>query len=442
MEKLNKLLLLSLALLLSCCGRRDVEKTKNSVKMGKNRFYYGVTCSAPKLAPGEYVSVEYIGESGTFSCFGNEFTKGGMGSGFDGVCRSRSSRYLLPRAIEAVWVSYTDRKVYKFSSLIPYDTILALFKDGGVPCPPPIDDPSEDDFTEEELALMEKSGEHVLSEEEEVLLGEVYEKDRRRLRRIDCFDLCFLPGGKAVLFLKSSVKTILLDWSAEGVEVTDDEVLSRVYGTYGVRNMENYYDVFYSERFEDYAQWRKYMREHGSIGPLLERYLERFNYTLEFEFEDKTASIFEVDAEYTNGEGFYPTERFNEVYKMPARMTESRMDWKTRKKYYTCFMYFEEAEVLRAYDEAFGADRTQKGELRIKVGRRNDQFDISLNVGGKSVKLEKTAIRVFVDPIENPHGPGELLYKNYKGDHTNFFADHSEYLEEPETDIYWIGEED
>jgi hypothetical protein len=93
-------------------------------------------------------------------------------------------------------------------------------------------------------------------------------------------------------------------------------------------------------------------------------------------------------------------------------------------------MYFNEEEVLRLFDEAYGTDRDQKGELRVKVCKYNNLFDISLNVGGKSVKFEKTAIRVFQRPIEDPIKAGDLIYKNYKGDHTNFFADDDEYVVE------------
>ena len=93
-------------------------------------------------------------------------------------------------------------------------------------------------------------------------------------------------------------------------------------------------------------------------------------------------------------------------------------------------MYFNEEEVLRVFDEAYGEDRMQEGELTIKVCKYNNLFDISLNVGDKSVKLEKTEIRVFQDPIDDPDGDGTLIYKNYEGNHRNLFIDDKGYFQE------------
>ena len=389
--------LLFLSLGASCANRKDLQKNKEINQMEVERFYYEVCCSAPKLGPGEYVTVEYIGESGTLRVFGNENTYGGMGSGHDGVARSRASRYGLPKAIEATWVSYTDRKVYSVATLLPYDTILSLFKDGGEPCVPAPKGITPDD-----------------------LIG----------KTIDCFDLCFLPGGKVMLYVKTAIKSILLDWSATGIEVTDDEILSDVYMRWGLKNIDSYFDAYYSDEFSDYEPWRKYMRKHGSIAPLLERYLERFNYTLNFEFENKDTVIDYVLAKYANGEHQSGTSKFNDCFRMPSRLKDTRVVWDTKDYHYTCFMYFNEEEMLKVFDEAYGEDRTQKGELTIKVCKYNNLFDISLNVGDKSIKLEKTEIRVFRDPIDDPHGDGTLIYKNYEGNHKNLFADDKGYVKE------------
>ena len=395
-KKLCQLWFLLLSLLTSCTSKKEIQKTKDSDQMENERFYYDVCCSAPRLNPGEYVSVGFVGDSGTLRPFGNNSVKGGMGCGMDGVARDRSRKYCLPKAIEAIWVSYSDRKVYSVASLLPYDTILSLFNDGGAPCIP-----ASQDTTENE-----------------------------RLRLINGLDLCFMPGGKVMLYVKAPVKSILLDWSATGKEVTDDNILSDVYMRWGLKNMESYYDVFYSEKFPDYGPWRSYMRKHGSVAPLLERYLQRFNYTLDFEFENQETSVYSVESYFTNGEHYDRTPKYNEAFKMPSRIKEFWAMWDYTDSRYSCYMYFNEEEILKVFDEAYGEDRTQKGELKIKVCKYNNLFDISLNVGEKSIKLEKTAIRVFRRPIENPTKAGDLIYKNYKGDHTNFFADDDEYVVE------------
>ncbi len=373
--------------------RKETIKEKREME---ERFYYDVCCSAPRLNPGEYVSVRFIGESGTLSPFGNNRVKGGMGCGMDGVARDRSMKYRLPKAIEATWVSYSDRKVYSVATLLPYDTILSLFNDGGTPCIPASQDTTGDE----------------------------------RLRLINGLDLCFMPGGKVMLYVKAPVKCILLDWSATGKEVTDDNILCHIYRRWGLKNMDGYYDVYYSEEFPDYGPWRSYLRNHGSAAPLLERYLQRFNYTLDFEFENQETSVYSVESYFTNGEHYDRTPKYNEAFRKPSRIKEFEVLWDTKDSRYTCFMYFNEEEILKVFDEAYGEDRTQKGELKIKVCKYNNLFDISLNVGDKSIKLEKTEIRVFQDPIENPNGKGTLIYKNYEGNHKNLFADHKKYVGE------------
>lgn len=377
-------------------GNKETQKIKEKGEMENERFYYDVCCSAPRLNPGEYVSVGFVGDSGTLRPFGNNSVKGGMGCGMDGVARDRSRKYCLPKAIEAIWVSYSDRKVYSVASLLPYDTILSLFNDGGAPCIP---------------ASQDTTG-------------------NERLRLIKGLDLCFMPGGKVMLYVKAPVKSILLDWSATGKEVTDDNILRHIYRQYGLKNMESYYDVFYSEEFPDYGPWRSYMQKHGSVAPLLERYLQRFNYTLNFEFENQETSMYSVESYFTNGEHYDRTPKYNEAFRKPSRIKEFEVLWDTKDSRYTCFMYFNEEEILKVFDEAYGEDRTQKGELKIKVCKYNNLFDISLNVGDKSIKLEKTEIRVFQDPIEKPNGKGTLIYKNYEGNHKNLFADHKKYVGE------------
>lgn len=392
-KRLCQFWMLFLSLLTSCVSRKDILRSKEVSNMDNEIFYYEVCCSGPKLNPGKYVYVKFIGDSGTFRCFGNPCTDKGIGCGTDGVSRNYENRYSLPKAIDATWVSFTEKKVYKLTTMLPYDTILGLFKDGGVPCVHPDDNSTKDS----------------------------------KYKKIKCLDLCFLPEGKVMLYVKAPVKKILLDWSDIGVEVTDKEVLGDIHWEKGQDNMESYFDLYYSDEYPDLSRWRTYIKKNGSISPLIDRYLQRFNYKLIFDFEDERTVIDYVRNEYTNGERQSGTSKFNDCFKMPSRLKESRIVWDTKDFHYTCFMYFNEEEMLSVFDEAYGEDRTQKGEFKIKVGKDNNQFDISLNVGDKCLKLEKTEIDVFQDPIDNPDGDGTLIYDNYDERH-NYFADDEKYV--------------
>ena len=203
-KKMCSICMSFLSMVTSFASKKNMDKNPNDGRMEDERFHYEVCCSAPKLSPGEYISVEFIGESGTFRCFGSQHIGNGMGNGHNGVAGNSSSRYCLPKAIEAIWVSCADRKVYSFDSLIPYDTILALFrKEGELSIPTP---------SEEKTDVM------------------------------NCLDLCFLPGGKVMLYVKAPAKSVLLDWLAKGEEVKDDKILYRIYKRYdGVNSMKGYY---------------------------------------------------------------------------------------------------------------------------------------------------------------------------------------------------------
>ena len=135
-------------------------------------------------------------------------------------------------------------------------------------------------------------------------------------------------------------------------------------------------------------------------------------------------------SKFTNAEQCDFPSKLGDYIKMKSRLKEIKAMWDTKEFRYTSWMYFNEEEVLRIFDEAYGKDRMRQGELRIKVGADCKSYDLSLNVGGKSFELEKTEIRVFQDPIDNPNGDGTLIYKNYEGNHRNLFIDDEEYFQE------------
>ena len=345
------------------------------------KFNYDVSYSAPRISPVAVLNVDFISDSGTMTAaFGRKTCHSGMGTGLNPVAGLKENKYFLPKAFEATWTSLVDRKAYHIAVLLPYDDIVSLFKeDNGL---------------------------------------------------LNSLDMCFMPEGRIMLYVKGGGRMVLLDWSAYGVEEKDDDVLKYFYMPMRCKNMEEYFDLYYSGEFEGYKSFLSYNRANGSPVSLLNRYLQRFNYELNFEFEDTTTHNFTIWAPYTNQERYPATADLKGKFQMSARIQELKAYWDTKDFHYTCFMYFNEEEVLRVFDEAYGEDRMQEGELTIKVCKYNNLFDISLNVGDKSVKLEKTEIRVFQDPIDDPDGDGTLIYKNYEGNHRNLFIDDEEYFQE------------
>ncbi len=349
-----------------------------------DKYNYEVSCSAPILSPIRVLVADFIGESGALSAtFGNPFIHNGMGSGINGIAGSLDNKYCLPKIIEAIWASFVDRKVYCVVAFLPYDEILSLFK-------------KDEEF--------------------------------------DHLDLCFLPGGKLKLYVKGHNRKLLLDWEVPAFEEEDDAILRYIYGSFDYKdkycqNVEDFFEAIYSKASDLEELWYIYMKKNNSIANSLNRYLQRFNYELKFEFEDTMTNSLMVGSKFVNHERYLSTVEYNKEIEMPSRLENIKAVWNTKDFHYTCFMYFNEEEMLDVFDEAYGEDRTQKGELKIKVCKYNNLFDIFLNVGDTSIKLEKTEIRVFQDPIDDPNGAGTLIYKNYDGDHHNHFIDEIEYFD-------------
>ena len=116
------------------------------------------------------------------SYFGPDFQCGGMGieksTAFD-----EDYRVVLPRYIEALWISYAENQVYYLYEELPYDEIERQFGEGY-------------DFYEDRNSEPKKVN-------------------------FDVINLCFLPEGKVALYLNGTTRTILLDWSAQG-KATDE----------------------------------------------------------------------------------------------------------------------------------------------------------------------------------------------------------------------------
>lgn len=346
----------------------------------EEEFNYDVCYSSPKLSPVDVLDIRFISDFGSLlASFGGASCRG-MGNGINRSASSHDMKYYLPKAIEAVWVSLVDKKVYSVAALLPYDDIKSLFK------------------------------------------------ANKELNRLD---LCLLPEGKIMLYVKGNGWKILLDWSVIAFEEDDKETLDYICRSRGEISMKAYYDWYYSGEIKDYERWQRYLREKGNPSIIINRHLQRFNYDLNFEFEDNSLKLIKVWSPFSNKE-LNPEPTLNKgMIKMPARIMKIEAKWDDGKEFfYDCYMYFNEDEILDVFDEAYGDDRMQKGELKIKVSKYSDLFDISLNVGDKSIKFEKTEIRVFKVPIESPYSDGTLICKNYDGNHKNLFFDEEGYFEE------------
>lgn len=334
--------------------------------------------SAPKKFPMELLNADFIMPDETaLSVFDDRFVYLGMGRSRCGAVYDKNFIRLLPTHVDAQWVSFSEKKVYSLYAELPVDQIKALFETGF------------------EIRYMS---------------GKVTKEKYKTI------DLCLLPGGKVILYVKMGNHRIALDWQAQAEETHEyDDYITK---TNGDHSMEEYYDYTLSNN----ADWMV-VEEDVPFG-LWDKYIELFKYYVQMNYENEDGVVTKMLApNFTNGEswsvGNYDPRNYMD--KMFSRPKDLEILWEDKKYRYTAYFYFNEEEVIRIFDEAFGDDRTQYGALEIFVSKYNNLFEISLCAGDKKIVFEKTEIRVFRDLLTDLDGESERIYKNYDGDHTNYF---------------------
>lgn len=341
----------------------------------KDKYYWEPTASTPEKNASQMFDVSYFFENGSsLSVFGPEFLSSGMGIGSCGVDYGKDWKIELPTAIGAKWISFAEKKAYIVYEEIPIDELKTLFENG--------------------YESFDRQGNSIHG-------------DYIRL------NLCLLPEGEVVLYVNSGNRRILLDWSAKGEQSQDFDLFRK----------EGYYsktlDEYISNMINKYPEFNV---PHPASLDLIHKYFERFNYNIKVDFEDESSSMWWFSYEYSNSELSIAYSRDNETsIKYPSRMKNFVVSWKVSGFKYTAYFYFNEEEVLRVFDEAYGMDKKQNGELKIYVSKCNNLFDISLTVNNKKYTFEKTEIRVFKKILSDHNAESELVYKNYKGDHQNVF---------------------
>ena len=148
----------------------------------------------------------------------------------------------------------------------------------------------------------------------------------------------------------------------------------------------------------------------------INNYLKRFNYTVSFTSADKQYKISKTICNFFNGERILSDNTWREKMQ-PARLKDVFLRFNNQKDKYSCFVFFNEEEILKAFDHVFSsADNTSQAEFNIKIGTKLDAFEFTLKAGNRSYTLKNTEIRLYKN---NSRDKGELVFKNYKGKRQN-----------------------
>ena len=362
------------------------EKGDEASDDGRKTYHWSPAISAPRKWPVEVFQADFILDKPeqedmnvrVRSYFGPDFQCGGMGIE-KSTATDEGYRVELPRYIEALWISYAENQVYYLYEELPYDEIERQFGEGY-------------DFYEDRNSEPKKVN-------------------------FDVINLCFLPEGKVALYLNGTRRTILLDWSAQG-KATDE-----------------FNDVICEEHeiippFDGYVDRTLKRNPHIEVereipmGEVLDKYFEKYTYEIRFEFEKESAPMFWAKEEYANGEMLCSRNRTKVTsIQRPARLKYYELSWYAGGYEYFGELWFQEEEMLHLFDEAYGEDRMQEGVLLIAYSEENENFEVTLRVGGKKYAFEKTEVWISKIPeaLETDgKAQRERVFKNFEGDNRSF----------------------
>jgi hypothetical protein len=210
----------------------------------------------------------------------------------------------------------------------------------------------------------------------------------------------------------------LLDWSAQG-KATDE-----------------FNDVICEEHeiippFDEYVDRTLKTNPHIEVereipmGEVLDKYFEKYTYEIRFEFEKESTPMFWAKEEYANGEELCSRNRTKVTsIQRPARLKYYELSWYAGGYEYFGELWFQEEEMLHLFDEAYGEDRMQEGVLLIAYSEENENFEVTLRVGGKKYAFEKTEVWISKIPeaLETDgKAQRERVFKNFEGDNRNEF---------------------
>ncbi|WP_232726840.1 DUF2931 family protein [Prevotella intermedia] len=281
----------------------------------------------------------------------------------------------IPNSLEILWLSYAEGKLYKAHTKFSQELqnkILALLREG---------------------------------------YNTEYGNEKLKHETYSSFLITMLPGGKVWLYMEGAARYVLVcdTIQAEPIEMTlgdfDKEAL-RVAST--VQE--------YSKGCLEKKQIEN-LKVNGIPYGLWDKYRERFNYDIKFEFEDKNCKIDSLSVLYNfiNGEFFYVSD--GAKTELLSRPKEIYLEWNVGDIKYKGQFFFKEEEVLEIFSSIFSSTkRPQKGTLIVKISKYNNKFDIYLEIEGNKYFFKKTKIHVFRITPENKNDDDHLYYWNYEGE--------------------------
>lgn len=218
--------------------------------------------------------------------------------------------------------------------------------------------------------------------------------------RDDDLDFVIMPGGRVLMYHNryNQIHNIMIDCLLQGVETNE-----------------------YEERIADYFAKNNINLDHYAKKELpavetIDHYLKRFSYSVSFVYENDRYKTQKSICNFFNGERILSGEQWIADIE-PARIKDVFLRFQYEQRKYSCFLFFNEDEILSVFKEAFETgDAAGNGEFVIKAGCHKSDFEFALKVGGKAYTLKKSEIRLYEN---NDDDRGTLVFKNYRGTRKN-----------------------
>lgn len=352
-------------------------------KDDESRYAWQPHIAAPIYYP---VVVKYgfvfSGKGDSYSCFPimDRVPIKGIAQQGEGVVLSEDQRMPIPWGLNIMWMCLIEGKIYDF---INYRLI------------------SEE--MDSKLASLFEQG--------------YYDNESKCYRTYEDFIITLLPGGKILLHLGGIGRTVHFA-TLQAQELN----MSMAHFEYKGRSLETPKEFAQRTLPIYYPRALANFKKNGLSYRLWDRYLQRFSYKIGIEFENEETVIDpDYSYDFTNGDMFNSLDGV-EVESL-ARIKKIAFSWSVADTTYTGHIYFNEEDVLYIFDEAYRYyDRTQKGELSIRVGKDNNRFDILLRVGDKEYRFDdekRTMIHVSKRGVDQRDEDAVVFYSNHQHIHSS-----------------------
>lgn len=333
------------------------------------------------------------------------FFRGGIG--MDECCLDDGIYDTPPTGVDITWFSQMERKCYK----------------------------AEIDFTEKEIAMIDalmKQGFEMAGDRREG--DDQYDANHTWYR---CFFVCCLPGGKLHFYLGTPYERVVeLDFTYQAEETHElDESLC--YGLRGMMHNDVKYWEDVNDFYDDYLYEGKhykeldsiaehlkdaikYHREHGVPYDLWNDYFTRYDYHIEFEWEEEPLAIISDRWWFANGE---MSQRFRSanpqnMISKPTPPTDLYTWFKASDFYGHFRVFFDEEETFRIFKQAYSEHPNTSGVLKIVVVENGKRAEARLQMGDASYRFEKAMIEL------EDHDKRGRIFSNFEYDEEGAIPNH------------------